>query len=187
MMGIGLSMAISRSPAGSASFTPLPGATVGYDFIAGVGTSALSDLMDPTHTAAIGPLLTILQGTDISIVLQLKATGSNPTGITWLSGGGLNQVFTPLSDTTWRSRKNATGLTSTLGSGAFSTTSCKLGFSANASGRTGVGNNGTIVTDAQTWVAGGTPIFVNVDTQWSRIDLFPTRIVDATLASFTVL
>ncbi len=185
-MGIGLSMAISRAPAAaSSSFTPLPGATVGYDFIAGVGTSALSALMDPTHTSAIGPLLTIMQGTDISIVLQLKVIGSDPTNTNWVGCGTFTNVFFAASDTTWRSRKIATSLICTLGSGAFSTTACKLGFSGNGTGRSEVGNNGTTVTDAQTWAASGTPVFTNVDTQWSRIDLFPTRIADATLKGFT--
>ncbi len=187
MMGLGLSMAISRPPAASAGFTPLPGSAIDMNFATSqYYPTDISTLMDPTHTTALGALLTAMQGTDVSFLLQLKAIGSDPTGTTWVACGSFTNVFTALSDTTWRSRKVASSLTCTLGSGAFSTTACKLGFSANGTGRTGVGNNGTIVTDAQTWAASGTPGFINVDAQWNRFTVWTSRLSDAALAALTV-
>lgn len=165
----------------------LAGAVVDMDFQNNrFYPTALATLMDGTHTGALGALATAFNGTDISILLQLKVLGAAPTGTVWITCNSFNPVFSGLSDTTFRSRKTATSLPATLGSGAFSTNLCKIAFAADSTtGRTIVGNNGTPTTDAQTWTSGA-PVFANVDSQWNRFTVWNTRLPDATLASFTV-
>lgn len=188
MLGMTMSMASERLVAAAAfvPITPLPGAAVDIDFITqGSYPTAISTLLDGTHTGAAGALATAFLSTDISILLQLKVLGVSPGITIWISCNSFSSVFSSLSDTTFRSRKIATSLNATLGGGAFSTASCKIAFASNATGRSEVGNNGVLTTDAQTWTAGA-PAFVNVDAQWSRLTVWTSRLSDVALAGFTV-
>lgn len=178
--------------ASAAPFTPLAGAAVDMNFLTGQYYPApLASLMDGTLTSAIGPLLTALQGSAVSVLLQLKAAPTIPA--TWLtsSGGSQTLFLRGVTDTTASTRDNLTTpqtLTATAGSGAFSTTACKICLMYDSTtGRSLVMNNGTVATDAQfPSILLSSMSFANVAAAFNRLTVYTSRLADATGKGLTV-
>lgn len=171
---------------------PLAGAAVDIDFTTGGSyPTALSTLMNAGLTSAIGALLTALQSPACSILLFLKAAPAIPTS--WVLGNGGTQTFIIRSstDTTVATRDGVavpTTLTATAGSGAFSTTACKVCVMYDTTtGRSLVMNNGAVATDAQLVTNPLTSaVFNNVAAAFNRLTVYTSRLPDATGKGLTV-
>lgn len=178
---------------GSSAFvpmTPLAGAAVDIDFAAGGSyPTALSTLMNAGLTSATGALLTALQSPACSVLLYLKAAPAL-TGWVSFSGGSMTNAILGLTDTTTRTRDSLAvpnNLIATSGTGGFSTVASKVCMMFDATGRSIVMNNGTVVTDAQapsTLATGGA--FLNVAAAFNRLTVYTSRLADATGKGLTV-
>lgn len=144
------------------------------------------------NVALIGTASTALNLAAMSS-LVISNSAKVVTGSTFvLSRDSSNTMTSINSDTAIRSRVNATNLAATLGSGAFSTGRVKSGYAQDATGRSVVGNNGNVGTDANTGSAGvsnnlgssgGSTLFPNLLIE--RLALWPSRLPDATLKALT--
>ncbi len=188
-----MSMAVERAIAASGGgFTPLPGSAVDMDFLGGQYYPApLASLMDGALTTPIGALLTALQSPACSILLQLKSAPTIPTSWIIASGGTQTFVIRGATDTTATTRDALASpliLTATAGSGAFSTTACKICVMYDTTtGRSIVMNNGTVATDANT--VGGTmtsATFANVAAAFNRLTVYTSRLSDVAGKALTV-
>lgn len=106
-------------------------------------------------------------------------------------GGTPYSLITIQGATTTRDRINNVSLDATLGSGSWTTTAVKTGLAWDASGRSLVSNNGTVVTDTNT-TAGQTSLSIGSDGgsntingYITRFTSFPVRLPDATLKALT--
>lgn len=180
---------------GAAAFVPLvplSGAAVDIRFDTGQSyPDPLSTLLDGTHTHAAGALLAAMSGATVTVLLSVKVLGAAPDGTApylWINGTGAATgiIFQAMSDTSFRCRKIATSLTATLGSGAFSTTPSKIGIAWDGTGRSLVGNNGAVATDAQIFSSLTGVTFVSVDTMFNRLTVWTSKLSNATLQGLTV-
>ena len=181
-----------QQAAAASSFTPLPGSAVDMNFLTSqYYPSDISTLMDGTLTSAIGALLTALQSPACSILLQLKVAPTIPTNWITASGGSQTFLIRGATDTTAQTKDNfttPTTLTATAGSGAFSTTACKICVMYDGStGRSLVMNNGTVATDAQIYSTILTAVsFTNVAAAFNRLTVYTSRLSDVAGKALTV-
>jgi hypothetical protein len=176
---------------GVVPFVPLAGSAVDMNFATSQYYPApLASLMDGTLTSAIGALLTAMQSPSCSVLLYLKAAPTIPAS--WVLGNGGTQTFIirGATDTTSSTRDNVaapTTLTATAGSGAFSTTACKVCVMYDGSGRSLVMNNGTVATDAQLVTNPLTSaVFTNVAAAFNRLTVYTSRLTDVAGKALTV-
>lgn len=173
----------------SAPFVQLPGSAVDYDFVAGNGTHSLASIMDGTQTSAIGALLTAMITPTVSVLLQLKSGAAIANWISF-TGGSQTNCAVGVTDTTVRTRDNfaaPVNLVATAGTGAFSTTSCKVCTMFDATGRSIVMNNGTVATDANAASIQASGVsFANVLVAFSRLTVYTSRLSDVAGKALTV-
>lgn len=134
---------------------------------------------------ATGTLLTALQGPAVSVFAS-AGPSSTTGGGTQLGGPDLQ--FGQNGNTTVFSAINSHNLTSTLGSGTYTSGIVKQAVSTSSSGRSLVGNNGTVTTDAFALgfngvIGNGGGGYWNRNTQ--RLTVWNTRLTDAALKALT--
>jgi len=169
---------------GSLNACQLESGSIGTSFIVTAGASATRAAATVTLINAASTLI----GTGVfSTVFSLGGTlATNPRLLDDASGSySLKNNGTPAQ--TGLALVATTTITANLGSGTLAAAN-KVGMSVGAGGSTLVGNNGTINTSGTGAWAGTSPprLLIAYMRYLSRLDLFPTKIADATLKGYTV-
>lgn len=136
----------------------------------------------------VGQVLTLAAAAKGSLVFQTGAT-PNLAGFPFiLSNGSQSVTFVrTLSSSTFRTGAGGVNATVTLGSGSFASGSVKSGFAWDGTGRSAVGNNGTVFSDANSY-SGALDLFIgtSLDGYVQRLTLWNSRLPDATIKALTI-
>lgn len=154
----------------------------GTSLVVTAGASATRAADVATFT---GALLAVFNGTSGSALLQTSAT-PNAANFPFLMANAAHAISFSrlLSNTSFRSTVSAVNLDVTLGSGSFASGTVKQGSAWSVSGRSVVGNNGTLLTDGNSLSAADVQ-FAMFDGYIQRLTAFNSRLPNATLQALT--
>lgn len=183
---------VSVTIIGSLNAVQLEAGAFGSSFIVTAGATA-TRAADNIQLAGLAQ--TITNGSNpFSAVIQTSPTAVSGQVDLLFAGSGTQHYMLQLSGvTTFSARVSPANVTATLGSGGFTTTAVKSGFSYNPIGNavSVVANNGTVVTGTLTYATGLTPFLGSTgsnayyDAPIKRVTLWSPNISDVTLKSDT--
>lgn len=170
---------------GSLNAVQLEKSAFGTSFVVTAGVSATRAADTVT---LIGAADTIIQSNVFSLVMAVGGSPNTNPHLLRDNTANYDLKFNGVpSQTGIVAVANAQTLSGGLGSGSIGS-AAKFGFAIGAGGGSLVGNNGTLITNASAVWAGTSPnnLLFGYMGYLSKLDLFPSKIADATLKGYTV-